>query len=657
MDNMVSEYKIIDSSTKFIESYKTFIKYSSDQKMVKQLETDRNELQALISKLDADIIDYDSRVAFNGVENTINDLIAEIDKGTNNIRQGNFSEVTDSYDAANKKNVFVKENTTNLLLKQLEYAKNLQTEIERVRLLTQIISLFLFIGVSAGCIWYAISFSKELVTPLSNLSNLAKVIEGGDLNAVVDKGLLKGNDEVASLANSFNTMIFFLRNNIQKLQEYNLEIKNSRNHLKSEKKKLQQYLDVAGVIVLIFDANNNVLLINKRGREILKIEANEIMGKNWVDLFVKKSDRIKTRSLLDFMAGNIAPGDTIENVLIAKDKSEKNIVWHFSVLKNENDVSQAILGTGVDVTELTAAKVTINQLKEVDHLKNEVLNIATHELKTPLISIVGLSEVMEKQPKTIPEEYKNYISLIHTEGLKLTNLIKTMLTANRDEVGKPVLAMEKFVFDEFVLALETSLNVMTKRSESKIAFDIQAKGINITSDKSKISQVIYNFIDNAVKYGPKEQTITISITKPDEKTVKLAVKSAGPGIPKEKQKKLFLKFSQLEPSLSRSQDGIGLGLYICKQNIDNLGGQIGVDSELGQGTTFFFILPLAYQAPSSPLTAFAELSSAGSTGESLVSSAADAKPSKAALPTTPSADTKLSGKAVPTTPAKTKAKK
>lgn len=187
---------------------------------------------------------------------------------------------------------------------------------------------------------------------------------------------------------------------------------------------------------MVFDANNNVLLINKKGREILGIESAEIIGNNWVNDYVAKKDQIKTKSMLAFLINHTVTVDILENVIISKDKSEKNIVWHFSALKNEDNIATAMLATGVDITELTKAKITINQLKEVDKLKNEVLNIATHELKTPLISIVGLSEVMSKQPKTIPTDYQNYISIIHTEGVKLTNLIKTMLTASRNEVGK-----------------------------------------------------------------------------------------------------------------------------------------------------------------------------------------------------------------------------
>ena len=535
-DNMISEFSLIENTSSLVNSFNRRIKSPSSELEIANFNSIYSRTRDLLIKLEGAIINNRSQLVFSGLENNINEIYFDLEIGVNNLTHGDYLEAVSRYEAANRKNIFVQENVNRLLLEELKYSKSLQVEIDRISLLTNVIALFLFLMTIAGCIWYAFYFSKKLVAPLTELTGLAKVIEGGDLTATVNENLLKGSDEVASLANSFHTMIFFLRNNIKKLQEYNLEIRNSRNHLKSEKRKLQQYLDVAGIIVLIFDVNNNVLLINKKGREILKVDASGIMGKDWVSLFVKESDQIKTRSLLNFLVGDISPMDTIENVIIAKDKSEKNIVWHFSTLKNENNVSQGILGTGVDVTELAAAKVTINQLKEVDRLKNEVLNIATHELKTPLISIVGLSEVMEKQPKTIPEEYKTFISLIHTEGLKLTNLIKTMLTASRNEVGKAAVNIEKFVFDELILSMETSLGVLAKRSDSKVAFDIQAKNINMESDKLKISQVVYNFVDNAVKYGPKNQTIQVSVVKPDENTVRLAVTGAGQGISKEKQK-------------------------------------------------------------------------------------------------------------------------
>ena len=592
VDNMVSEYKLIEDTSSLLSSFNRRIKSPTDAAETNYFNSVHSDTENLLVKVKTAIVYSDSKIAFTGLENNINDVIFDTEIGVNNLMSGDYLEAVNRYDSANRKNDFVRENATNLILKELEYAEDLQVEIDKVRLLSEIFSALLLVVTTLGCIGYAVGFSKRFVEPLSNLSKLAKVIEGGDLSVTVDETLLKGKDEVASLANSFNTMVLSLKTSINKLQEYNTEIKNSRNRLKAEKNKLQKYLDIAGVIVLIFDSNNNVLLINKKGREILGVESSEIIGQDWVSGFVAKKNQAITQSLINSLITNTAPVDTLENIVIAKDKTEKNIVWHFSLLQNENNISTAVLATGVDVTELTKAKITIDQLKEVDKLKNEVLNIATHELKTPLISIVGLSEVMEKQPQTMPADYKNYISIIHKEGLKLTNLIKTMLTASRNEVGQAEIVKEKFDLINLVASLKISLEMLAKRTDSKIKFSLQPKEVKIESDKAKISQVIYNFIDNAVKYGPKNQTIGVSLFLTDNKFVRFEVKGAGQGIPKALQKKLFLKFSQLEPSLSRSQDGIGLGLYICKQNIENLGGQIGVESEPNQGATFYFTLPL-----------------------------------------------------------------
>lgn len=591
-DNMISEYSLINKSSVLLSSFNDRIKTSSNGAEAEKFYNNYNETKSLLAKLKKSIVGGESKIIFVGLENNINDIIFDVEIGANSLSGGDYLEATNRYISATRKNSFVQENVINLLLKELEYAKNLQIEIDRVRLISQGIGIFLLIVITGGCIWYAVAFSGKLISPLIRLAKLAKKIGDGSLNASVDKDLLMGNDEVASLSNSFETMVKTLRDSIKKLEEYNKEIKNSKNSLQAEKNKLQQYLDVAGVIVLIFDTNNKVLLINKKGCEIIGAKASEIIGQDWVGTYVKRKNQIQTRSSLIFLLGNVNPVDTLENIIISKDKSEKNIVWHFSILHDGNGSDQTILATGVDVTELTKAKITINQLKEVDNLKNEVLNIATHELKTPLISIVGLSEVMEQQPKTIPTEYQNYISIIRKEGKRLVDLIKTMLTASRNEIGEASAVKEKFDLVELLLSLKTSLSVLVKRTNSQVSFNIQPKKLIITSDKEKIHQVIYNLVDNAVKYGTEKQTIDLNLFLVNDKFVKIEVRGDGQGISKEMQKKLFVKFSQLEPTLSRSQDGMGLGLYICKQNVENLGGEIGVKSSIGKGATFYFTLPL-----------------------------------------------------------------
>jgi len=241
---------------------------------------------------------------------------------------------------------------------------------------------------------------------------------------------------------------------------------------------------------------------------------------------------------------------------------------------------------------VTAHETEINQLQEINRLKDEFLNIVTHELKTPLIPIVGLSEVMTQKKQDLSPELQNYAEIIHKEAEKLSSLIRQILTAARSN-SKEQIPYETFQLDEFIQSNLPALLEIAKRTDSKIEIKISSPDLEITSDKNRILQVIYNLVDNAVKYGNPRQTIIVAISKPDDRTAKIEIIDQGKGIPPDLKNRLFIKFSQLEPAASRSLEGMGLGLYLCKQAIDDLGGQIGLTSELGKGSDFYFTLPLS----------------------------------------------------------------
>ncbi len=594
VDGMVSEYKVIEETASLTESFKNFVKYPGDLEKEQKFKNDKQNLESLLLVLDDEISDRESWLVYEGLRNTIINLLDEVNDGFTVVSAGDYSNISTYYENVQRLSDFVKNNTVNLILTQLAYVKVLASKIDRVQLWSEIIAILMFVLIGFGCVLYAISFSKKLIHPLARLTKLAKDVENGNLKVSVDKQLLTSGDEVASLAKSFSAMLVYLRNSIAKLQESNVKIEESKNHLTAEKNKLQQYLDVAGVVVLVLSPiSNNILLINKKGRELLGVSSDEVVGKDWIDLFVDKNSQLETESFFNlFSSGTEVSNDTMENILITKNGQSKNVVWRVAAMKNETGLVDSILATGVDVTELTSAKMTINQLREVDRVKNEVMNIATHELKTPLISIIGLSEVMSRNLEGLPDNYKSYISIIHEEGVKLNTLIKTMLSSTRSELNQPMLTLIEFNLAELILSLKTSLQVLADRTESSIVFDFQVKDAVLKSDKDKITQVIYNLVDNAVKYGAKEQKITITLSQSEPDMVQVAVTDEGRGISDEDQKKMFLKFSQMEPSLSRSQEGMGLGLYICKQNIENLGGKIGLASKLNQGSTFYFTLPV-----------------------------------------------------------------
>ncbi len=593
MSNMVNEYKLIEKTQSLTESFNNLVKYIHDGKRLEAFLKNRNELQDLLISLDSSIEDERSFAVYLGVRNIVKTIMTDAENGVNAMLAGDHLAVNDYYQSINQNNNFVKENTGSLLLLEIELLKINQEEIIKTRNLIEMTAISLFFLMIILSIFYAFRFSDRLVEPLEKLSATAKKIVSGKIYTDVDRNIMQGKDEISSLAVSFDKMLWYLRNNISELKRFNEEIRESRNQINTEKNKLQQYLDVAGVFVIVFDKEYRLNAVNKKGTEIFGKNEDDYLNRDWVHSFVHSNDQNKTIRVLENVKISISKEDTIENIMTTELGEKRNVVWRFTIIKDEKGQFKSYIGTGVDITELEKAKTTIDQLREVDRLKNEVLNIATHELKTPLISIIGLSEVIKNSSEKMPKEFKQYIEIINSEGNKLNKLIKSMLASSRNELGKNNLKIEKINLKDFNKQLKPSLQMLVKRTNSSLEIVNNTKNLELETDQEKISQVIYNLVDNAVKYGPDNQIVKL-VYKKEADNLLVEVIGMGKGIPKERQDKLFVKFSQLEPSLSRSQDGMGLGLYICKQNIESLGGTIDVSSEENKGATFYFKIPIEF---------------------------------------------------------------
>ncbi len=571
MENLLSQYDLIEKTQSITESFRNINKFVNTERLT-EFQNIKNDFEDHLIKVDNQIEGEKNFAIYYGLRNTIVSLISDASAGVEMAHKGNILESNRYFNSVNEKNIFVKETTTNLLLEELKRLEEVQKNIYKIRDLIQLTAASLFIIVILFSILYAIKFSDKLIKPLLKLTKAAESIKRGNLNISLNENDYKEYEEIRTLSTSFLTMIHSLKDSIV---------------------KLNQYLDVSGVFVMTFDYSYRIKGVNKKALQILNIESSdEIIGKNWIEGCVVDEDRNRTKSVLDYLINSGNLEEKLENSIIDRNKNVKDIVWHFRVLTNSKDKSKTILAAGLDITELSQAKDTINKLKELDDLKSEILNIATHELKTPLISIVGLSEVIKNDPKKMDKEYLEYINIINSEGQKLNHLIKSMLTVNRNDRGKIVVSIEDIDFKKFKSTLKSSLEMLCQRSKSRLKIIDKTDLKIIKSDKERISQIIYNFVDNAVKYGPEKQLITVEFEQNTKNTLKVTVSDNGYGISKEKQKKLFQKFSQLEPSLSRSKDGMGLGLYICKQNIEALNGKIGVNSSEGKGSQFYIIFPI-----------------------------------------------------------------
>ena len=177
------------------------------------------------------------------------------------------------------------------------------------------------------------------------------------------------------------------------------------------------------------------------------------------------------------------------------------------------------------------------------------------------------------------------------------DMVKNYLDMTRMERGELEAHMSEI--DLFTEVIEPVVEQNRQPYESKkisLALpgpeDFGPNGIKITADPELLKIAVTNFVNNAAKYGKKNQTITISTVLNGKDWIKIIVEDQGKGIPKDMQKAIFEKFSQIEPSLSRSREGTGLGLYICKLISEKLGGNIGVCSSAKTGTRFYVDLPL-----------------------------------------------------------------
>lgn len=224
---------------------------------------------------------------------------------------------------------------------------------------------------------------------------------------------------------------------------------------------------------------------------------------------------------------------------------------------------------------------------EVDKMKSELVSTVSHELRTPLSSVLGFAELLlTKEMK--PEKQKKYIQTIHKEAKRLTNLINDFLDLQRMESGRQEYHMQEVKLNELIM--EVIENISIPNSHAVILRDEMENNI-IRGDRERLTQVMTNLLNNAVKFSPDGGDITISLKNQDGKAI-VTVRDQGIGIPQNEVGSLFQKFKRIDNGESRKIGGTGLGLAICKEIVDKHGGMISVESELANGSAFKFELPL-----------------------------------------------------------------
>jgi two-component system sensor histidine kinase/response regulator len=235
--------------------------------------------------------------------------------------------------------------------------------------------------------------------------------------------------------------------------------------------------------------------------------------------------------------------------------------------------------------------------KHAERTKDEFITMASHELKTPLTSIKGYMQMVERSvDRDLKEDSKKYIERTRQQLEKLNILIDDLLDTSKIASGK--LDFKNAVYDIDPI-IDNAVDIIRQTYLSHTIIKTGQADVKVFGDPIRIEQVILNYLTNAIKYSPNSSEILFDVSLLSCDEVLVNVTDSGIGIPKDKQADLFTKFYRVEESSNRFQ-GLGMGLYICAEIIKRHHGRYGVDSEPGKGSSFYFTLPV-YQEPNAKI--------------------------------------------------------
>ncbi len=248
--------------------------------------------------------------------------------------------------------------------------------------------------------------------------------------------------------------------------------------------------------------------------------------------------------------------------------------------------------------------------KKLDNIKNDFLSLISHELRTPLTSILGFTKIIRKKflKFIVPELEKNEfldekiyynkelikvnLDIIITEAERLSSMIENILDITKIESGNEMLRRESLVIGQTIVKGILATYSLAQEKEIEVEEDIEVGIQNVWGDEEKILQIIINLISNSLKFTPIGGKINVKAKQLNDEFIEVSVIDNGVGIDEKYLGVIFEKFKQVENGDGNKPKGTGLGLYISRNLVELQGGTIGVTSQEGKGSRFYFTLPI-----------------------------------------------------------------
>lgn len=392
---------------------------------------------------------------------------------------------------------------------------------------------------------------------LRQLNQKVKDLIAGDYSQVLD---MQGSSEITNITNNLNDLSEVIR-----LTQENLE---------QESKRLHSILAYMTDGVLATNRRGQITMINDMAKRQLGIESDDALNQNILEL-LKIEEEYELRDLITQSPELMIYSQNLNGEYIS-------LRVRFALIRRESGFISGLVAVLHDTTE---------QEKEERERRLFVSNVS-HELRTPLTSVKSYLEALDEGALTEPVA-PDFIKVSLDETNRMMRMVTDLLHLSRIDNATSHLDVELINFTAFITFILNRFDKMKSQDEEKkyeLVRDYPINSVWIEIDTDKMTQVIDNILNNAIKYSPDGGKITVNMKTTDDQMI-LSISDQGLGIPKEDLPKIFDRFYRVDKARSRAQGGTGLGLAIAKEIIKQHKGFIWAKSEYGKGSTFTIVLP------------------------------------------------------------------
>ncbi len=419
----------------------------------------------------------------------------------------------------------------------------------------QSVNRWLFVGVvlNLACAFgLAAYFHRGTTSRLATLmDNTQRLMRHQPLRA-----LLPGTDEIAHLDHTFHHMA---------------------TALELARKKERAIVDNASDVICVLDKDGRFVQVNPASKTKWGYDADALVGKSIGELLPEGRERSLDRRLADLKV-SAAPA-VLETQIQLSGGGTKDMLWSLQWSEDH----QSFFGIAHDITER----------KELERLKRDFVAMITHDLRTPLTAVqFSMDMMLEGVLGEISPRARKQSEQVQNDVERLINLINHLLDVEKLESGNLQMEFMSMSLPAVIAQAVDSVRPVAERQD--VFLVVRASELVIEADQDQIVRVLINLLSNAIKYSPLGGTVTLTAATSQD-YVEISVSDEGPGIAADSLAQIFERFKQAKDARAVKKGGTGLGLSICKEIVELHGGKIAVESEVGQGSRFWFRLPLARQ--------------------------------------------------------------